>query len=58
MTISSVYHVGVGQIWLDRVQCTGAETRLIDCHAALLGKHNCDHSSDAGVRCLPLSKPR
>ena len=44
---------GVGQIWLDDVQCNGTETRLIDCPARALGTHNCGHTEDAGVRCLP-----
>ena len=38
-------------IWLDNVQCSGSESRLIDCPANPLGTHNCDHSDDAGVRC-------
>ena len=42
---------GVGQIWLDNVQCRGTETRLIDCPANALGSHNCGHIEDAGVRC-------
>ena len=44
---------GVGQIWLDNVQCRGTETRLIDCPALPLGTHNCAHIEDAGVRCIP-----
>ena len=43
---------GVGQIWLDNVQCHGTETRLVDCPAPPLGTHNCGHVEDAGVRCL------
>ena len=39
------------QIWLDNVQCTGRENRLIDCRANPLGTHNCNHGEDAGVRC-------
>ena len=46
---------GDGQIWLDNVQCHGTETRLIDCPANPLGLHNCDHSEDAGVWCLPCT---
>jgi hypothetical protein len=42
---------GTGQIWLDQVQCSGTENRLIDCPSRGLGVHNCVHSSDAGVRC-------
>ena len=43
---------GTGQIWLDNVQCTGTETRLIDCPRNALGSHNCGHSEDAGVNCI------
>ena len=42
---------GAGQIWLDEVQCTGAESRLTDCPARPVGEHNCGHWEDAGVRC-------
>ena len=38
-------------IWLDNVECTGSESRLIDCPADPLGMEDCDHSEDAGVRC-------
>ena len=44
---------GGGQIWLDNVQCSGDEDRLIDCMASPLGTHNCVHNEDAGVYCLP-----
>ena len=49
---------GDGQIWLDNVQCAVTDlegdsaTRLIDCTANPLGTHDCDHTQDAGVRCL------
>ena len=46
------FGVGIGQIWLDEVACTGNESRLIDCPANPLGLHNCVHDEDAGVRCL------
>lgn len=42
---------GSGEIWLDNVQCTGNESKLIDCPASAIDTHNCSHSSDAGVRC-------
>ena len=51
MAIYSGFTNGVGQIWLDNVQCRGTETRLIDCPANALGSHNCGHIEDAGVRC-------
>ena len=44
---------GTGQIVLDDLQCTGSESRLIDCPHNGLGNHNCDHSKDAGIRCVP-----
>ena len=45
---------GTGQIVLDDLQCTGSESRLIDCHHSGLGNHNCDHFQDAGVRCTGM----
>ena len=44
---------GTGQIVLDELLCTGSESRLVDCPHRGLGSHNCDHSQDAGVRCIP-----
>ena len=45
---------GTGQIVLDNLLCRNTETRLVDCPHNGLGVHNCVHSDDAGVRCLPL----
>ena len=50
-TITTDYPVGMGDIWLDEVQCTGFELKLIDCPANGIGVHNCGHSEDVGVRC-------
>jgi len=36
---------------MDNVECTGTESRLVDCPNIGLGSHNCGHSEDAGVRC-------
>ena len=49
--ITTGFTNGVGQIWLDNVQCAGTETRLIDCPANPIGNHNCGHIEDAGVTC-------
>ena len=51
VAITTGFTNGVGQIWLDDVQCRGTEARLIDCPARPLGTHNCAHIEDAGVRC-------
>ncbi|KFP98003.1 Deleted in malignant brain tumors 1 protein, partial [Leptosomus discolor] len=42
---------GTGQIWLDDVNCAGAETGLADCPARSWGENNCNHGEDAGVIC-------
>ena len=44
---------GTGSIILDDVQCTGSELTLLSCTANPIGSHNCAHSEDAGVVCLP-----
>jgi hypothetical protein len=51
VAITTGFTNGVGQIWLDNVQCRGTESRLIDCPALPLGTHNCAHFEDAGVSC-------
>ena len=44
---------GTGPIFLDQLGCSGTESSLIDCNRfAGLGLHSCDHSQDAGVRCI------
>ncbi|NXJ71112.1 SRCRL protein, partial [Rostratula benghalensis] len=42
---------GTGQIWLDEVNCTGAERNLSECQARPWGEHNCNHIEDASVEC-------
>ena len=57
--LTSGFTNGAGQIWLDDVQCSGTETRLVDCTHPSFGTHNCAHYEDAGVRCVapPTSAP-
>ena len=44
-------------IWLDDVQCDGGEAGLMDCRARPVGRHNCRHAEDVGLRCLKNDGP-
>nr|XP_042704079.1 scavenger receptor cysteine-rich domain-containing group B protein-like [Chrysemys picta bellii] len=46
-------HFGQGsdRVWLDEVQCTGAEAALTKCMAKPWGEHGCNHGEDASVVC-------
>ncbi|XP_044037977.1 uncharacterized protein LOC122869245 isoform X2 [Siniperca chuatsi] len=49
---------GTGKIWLDDVACSGSERSLTECQHRGFGRHNCEHSEDAGVICsVTLPKP-
>ncbi|XP_048587258.1 uncharacterized protein LOC5508390 isoform X2 [Nematostella vectensis] len=48
---------GAGSIWLDNLECTGNESRLVDCPHNGLGIENCRHSEDAGVVCRKADTP-
>jgi deleted-in-malignant-brain-tumors protein 1 len=56
-TVRASYGMGTGPIYLDDVSCGGSETRLDACGANPIGQHNCQHSEDAGVRCVPPDTP-
>ena len=48
---------GSGPIFLDQLDCNGAETSLLECNFfGTLGLHQCkiDHSEDVGVHCEGL----
>ena len=47
------YGMGTGPIFLDDVDCSGDEERLIDCEHNGISVHNCRHYQDAGVYCSP-----
>ena len=37
-------------IWLDNLECTGSEARLVDCNGATTV--DCSHGEDVGLFCL------
>ena len=43
---------GVGDIWLDDVQCIGNEASLELCPHNGFDTHNCRHTEDVGVDCI------
>ena len=46
------FGAGIGQIWLDELQCVGNETSIEQCPHSGFGVHNCIHSDDVGVQCI------
>ena len=48
---SATFGAGRGPIHYDDVACSGSETLLIDCFHNGIGRHDCNHSKDAGVVC-------
>ena len=45
------YGQGSGIIWLDELNCTGTESSIVNCSHSGWGIDDCNHSSNAGVRC-------
>ncbi|XP_032439881.1 deleted in malignant brain tumors 1 protein-like [Xiphophorus hellerii] len=56
--IEAFFGQGTGQIWLNKVACTGNEASLTQCEHGGFGTHNCGHSEDAGVVCSELENAK
>ena len=50
---NAYYGRGRGPIFLENVDCSGDEERLIDCEHNGISVHDCYHYQDAGVYCSP-----
>lgn len=48
---SAEFDPGTGTIWMDDVQCHGAEQLLGQCISSGWSNSNCDHTEDASVIC-------
>ncbi|XP_063178325.1 antigen WC1.1-like, partial [Chroicocephalus ridibundus] len=55
---SARFGEGSAQIWLESVNCSGAEAALWDCPAGSWGQHDCGHKEDAGVVCSEFTALR
>ena len=46
-------------IWLDDMLCSGGESNLLDCRSGhtQVGRNNCRHPEDVGLRCLKNTGP-
>uniref|UniRef100_A0A672S8C5 Serine protease 12 n=1 Tax=Sinocyclocheilus grahami TaxID=75366 RepID=A0A672S8C5_SINGR len=53
--VGAYYGAGSGRVLLDEVSCTGNELSIEQCPKTAWGEHNCDHTEDAGVSCIPLT---
>jgi len=53
--VGAYFGAGSGRVWLDEVSCTGNELSIEQCPKNAWGEHNCDHTEDAGVSCIPLT---
>ena len=48
----SAFGPGSGYIWLNNVDCQGSEAHLVNCSYST-DTTMCDHSREAGVKCMP-----
>jgi len=54
LSIGNHYGAGGGTIWLDNVRCVGWEMSIASCRHNGWGRHNCRHSDDVSVSCIPV----
>jgi len=47
----SLFGIGDGLIWFDKVSCTGTEQHIGECSHDNRGVHNCEHRNDVAVSC-------
>ncbi|XP_033730568.1 deleted in malignant brain tumors 1 protein-like, partial [Pecten maximus] len=52
-TREASFGAGSEPTWMDNVECSGNESRLVDCVFPGWQIENCGHSEDAGVVCIP-----
>nr|XP_054763719.1 deleted in malignant brain tumors 1 protein-like [Lytechinus pictus] len=55
-TTNARFGQGTGPIHMDDTRCYGSETSILDCVNRGIGVHNCRHTEDAGVICVPESR--
>ena len=48
---NAFFGAGTGPIYLDDVACTSSANQLLECSSRPILRHNCSHSTDAGVGC-------
>ena len=48
---NAFFGTGTGPIYLDDVACTSSASQLLECFSRPILRHNCSHSTDAGVGC-------
>ncbi len=49
------FNISTGPVFLDRVDCSGSESRVMDCRQTLPGLAQCTASEIAGVNCIGQS---
>ena len=47
------YTGGNGPMWLDDVICSGSEETILDCTHSPIESHDCTHTEDVAIQCMP-----